>query len=244
MKAMVVALALLLPSPSLAQASDPSKEDSAIDESIHPGDVLVRTAKAGQYYADAQGRTLYALDMRIARARSGEALNYCIGPCAKIWAPFAAPADARPVGRWKALVGAQGPQWSYRNNLVFTYVADRKPGDVAGNNYDDLWHLIAYIPPAPTLVAPANVVPVFADQNYVLTDAGTHALFTPRTPDCGAACAGWAPLAAGVAARDVGEWTVLRTGDTPQWAWRGKPVFEGQGDMPMIVPAGGVPLKL
>lgn len=244
MKSLCLAIALLVPAPLLAQASDAQKADSAVDDSVHPGDVLVRTAKAGQYYADARGRTLYALDMRIARSRSGEALNYCIGPCTKIWAPLAAPADAKPIGRWKVLVGAQGPQWSYRNNLVFTFVADRKPGDMAGDAYDDLWHLIPHIPPAPALVAPANVVPVFADQAYVLTDAGTHALFTPRTPNCGPACTGWTPFAAGIAARDVGEWTVLRTGDSPQWAWRGKPVFESPDDKPMIVPAEGMPLKL
>jgi len=244
MKSMLLAIALITPSPLLAQASEPQKADAASDDSAYPGDVTVRTAKAGQYYADTRGRTLYALDMRIAGSRSGETLNYCIGSCAKIWAPLTAPANANPVGRWKVRVGAQGPQWSYRNNLVFTFVADRKPGDMAGDAYDDLWHVIAYVPPAPTLIAPANVVPVFADQTYVLTDAGIHALFTPRTPNCAAACAGWTPFAAGIAARNIGDWTVLRTGDTPQWAWRGKPVFESQGDKPIIVPTEGVLLKL
>jgi predicted lipoprotein with Yx(FWY)xxD motif len=249
MKPILLAIALLMPplltpAPLLAQASEPAKDGAALDGSVHPADVLVRTAKTGQYYADAQGRTLYALDMRIAGSRSGETLKYCIGPCAKIWAPLTAPSDAKPVGRWKVLVGAQGPQWSYRNNLVFTFVADRKPGDMAGDAYDDLWHLIPHIPPAPALIAPANVVPVFADQAWVLTEAGAHALFIPRTPDCGSVCTSWTPFAAGIAARDIGDWTVLRTGDTPQWAWRGKPVFESQDEKPIIVPAEGVLLKL
>jgi predicted lipoprotein with Yx(FWY)xxD motif len=182
----------------------------------------------GAIYADAQGMTLYAMNQRQARARSGVALKYCAGPCAAIWTPLTATADTAPIGDWTVVEGAQGPQWAFKGDPVFTYAADHAPGSTAGDGYDDLWSAIRYVPPAPTLKAPSIVQPVFVDGAYFLADGAGHPLHTSTaSAQCGANCT---PLGAGLANRDIGDWTVLRDGDRPHWAYRGKPVYVGTAD--------------
>lgn len=243
MKASLLAICLLAPVPALAQAAMPASRDAAaLDASAHPATISVRPGKGGFYYTDAAGMTVYALNGPVARGRSGATLDYCIGPCQKIWTPLAAPADARPVGLWKVVTAVQGPQWTYRNNLVFTYNADRAPGDLAGDNYDDLWTVIDYVPPAPKTVEPAAVVPIYLAGRYVFGDAGGHVLFT-AAESCGERCLGWTPLAAGMAARDVGDWTVERGGARPQWRYRGQAVFVADDDQPNSVPIGATVLR-
>ena len=239
MKKRLLAIALLMPAPLIAQSAMTAPQDAAVqDMSAYPAIVSVRTGKAGLYYADAQGKTLYALSSRTVRGRAGTTLQYCVGPCAKIWTPLAAPADARPVGRWKVALAAQGPQWTYMNDLVFTYNADSAPGDMAGNGYEDMWSVIAHIPPAPKLAAPASVTPRYVDAHYILADPDGRALFTANG-SCDARCTTWSPFAAGMAARDIADWTVQRGGDRPQWAYRGKPVYVSQEDIAGHAPPQG-----
>ena len=33
-------------------------------------------------------------------------------------------------------------QWAYKGKPVYTYQADQKPGDRAGDNFKDVWHII------------------------------------------------------------------------------------------------------
>ncbi len=243
MRTTLLAIAVLLPAPLVAQSAAPAPQDAApSDTSAYPASVSVRTGNAGPYYADAGGKTLYALSSRTVRGRAGTTLGYCIGPCAKIWTPLAAPADAKPIGRWKVEAAAQGPQWTYKNDLVFTYNADTAPGDMAGNGYEDMWAVIPHIPAAPKLAAPAGVMPRYVDAHYILSDPDGHALFVAGGA-CDSACAAWSPFAAGMAARDMGDWTVQRVGDQPQWAYRGKPVYISQQDVPDQVPPRAIILQ-
>ncbi|GAA0310514.1 SCO0930 family lipoprotein [Sphingomonas oligophenolica] len=242
MKTLSLAIALLAPAPLIAQSTMQAAQDSMTEASAYPATVSVRTGKAGPYYADAKGKTLYALSSRTVRARAGTTLGYCIGPCAKIWTPLAAPADAKPVGRWKVERATQGPQWSYSNDLVFTYNADLAPGDMAGDGYEDMWSIIAHIPPAPRLAAPAGVTARYVDAHYILSDTGGHALFVSAGA-CDAACATWSPFPAGMAARDMGDWTVRRDGDQARWVYRGKPVYVSQENIPGHAPSQGIILQ-
>jgi predicted lipoprotein with Yx(FWY)xxD motif len=187
--------------------------------------------------------TLYAMNYRQAASRSGVALKYCVGPCTQIWAPLTAPADTKPVGLWKVVDGAQGPQWSSKGNPVFTYANDTAPGSTAGDGYDDLWTAIAYIPPLPKLIAPANVTAVLADGDYIMADSQGHPLYTSKTSDtCNTPCT-WLPLAAGMASQGLGQWSVFRDGDRPQWAYRGKLVYVSQEEDPTRVPPAGIVLR-
>lgn len=228
-----LALAMLLV-PTLAPAQDEdgsavSAADADKGMDLRPASIKVGSSSLGQILIDARGRTLYAMDARIVRARYGAGANYCRDACAEKWIALAAPKGATPVGRWKVIEGGVGPQWAWNNDPVFTYAADSGSGSVAGQNYDDLWTVITYVPPMPTVTAPAAVSIVFADGAYQMTDDQGRKLFTA---DCANGCKDWQRLGAGLANRDVGPWQVSREGDRAHWLYKGKQVFVASGDMP------------
>lgn len=246
MKRGVALLGLLLPLLSLApvHAAPPTAKTVASPARTYPAGIGVRKRAGGDYYVNARGMTLYALNQRVAFSRSGGGEPYCVGPCATIWAEAAAPAGAKPVGDWSVVAGSSGPQWAYRKNPVFTYVADTAPGQTAGHAYEDLWTIIVHIPPAPILTAPPVVSARLVKGDYVLTDGDGHALFVPSGKEpCAPACADWTPLLAGLSVRDLGDWTVARGGPQARWLYRGQTVFVGPLDDPAAVPDGGQALR-
>jgi predicted lipoprotein with Yx(FWY)xxD motif len=183
----------------------------------------------GRVFATNDHRTLYTLIMRTARSRSGFRLapsEYCVGPCADLWTPLTPAKDAAPVGKWTILSGAKGPQWAYDRNPVFSFNADKRAGDRKGHRYMEMWLAIPYIPPQPKIVTPPNVEMRLVDEVYRLTDAqGRSLVLADGKKPCNCA-----PFAAGMASLPIGDWSVLQTGDTPQWALRGKPVFVRTAD--------------
>ena len=74
--------------------------------------------------------------------QNGKALGLkgCDDLCLKEWRPFEAPEDARPSGGyWEVATRSDGSkQWVYRGHVLYTYVNDRKPGDVNGSNLTDI----------------------------------------------------------------------------------------------------------
>jgi predicted lipoprotein with Yx(FWY)xxD motif len=206
----------------------------------HPADVLSGKTNSGLAYTDSRGMTLYAMSMRYAGflAQGGNALKYCSDECAKSWVALKAAADATPVGSWKVVDGAAGPQWSYKGDPVFTYVGDSAPGLSAGKERDDLFRLLTYIPPLPKITAPAPVKAVFVDEAYILEDGQGHALFTGGK-SCGTDCRNWTAFEAGMASGSVGDWSISREGDHPQWAYRGVLVYISQEQQPTVAPATG-----
>ena len=225
---LIVLVASLVPAACLAQAE--SQQMPAAADYTYPDIVAVRQLKSGSIYVNRQDLTLYAMDARTAASRAGQPFRFCVGPCTQIWAPLAADPNAKPVGKWTVVTGAQGPQWAYKRNPVFTFLADKAPGAVAGDGYDEMWSVIAYVPPPPPIVVPPNVAPLYTKHGYILADGGGHALFVLDRGACDRACTGAAPFAAGMAASPVGDWSVLRDQDSPQWAYRNHPVFISQQD--------------
>jgi len=237
---LAIATAMLLAAGAHAQMQVSQGPASPPDQG-HPAGVSSGQSKIGPVYVDSRGLTLYAMSRRYASPRSANfnGLKYCQGPCAQIWTAFAAPADAKPVGLWSIVDGAQGPQWAYKGDPVFTYVQDGAPGAAGGDGYDDLWKAIAYIPPVPKLEAPANVAAVYADGGYILADGQGRALYTG-----GKASDASLPFVAGLASLGVGkDWTVSRDGDRPQWEFQGKPVYVSQENVPTKVPSEATTLR-
>lgn len=234
-----VALFALVAGPAMAQAQGRPGQDSrevVVNPDGYPEGVAFRKAKVGFRYVDASGKTLYALNSFEARSRGGFGRPFCIGPCEQVWAPLTAPADAKPVGRWKVMPGAKGPQWAYGNNLVFTYIAEQ-PGETRGDGIEDIWSVAEYVPPVPQIAGPAGVKPVYVEGGYRLANGAGHALYSTKSRK-----AAGTPYLAGAASLGVGDWTVASNGNHMQWQYHGKPVFISQEEKPTDVPAGAIAL--
>ena len=69
--------------------------------------------------------------------------SVCNGPCAALWPPAMAAADAKPEGDFTIVVRDDGArQWAYKGKPVYTYTGDKKAGETTGDNFKDSWHVI------------------------------------------------------------------------------------------------------
>lgn len=223
--ALAGALALIV-TPALARGDDKVPHD-------YPSQVAVGQSPQGPVYVDGRKRTLYTMSLRWAKSRSGAGIEYCGAACLAAWIPLAASKDAKPVGQWSVIAGPVGPQWAYAKNPVFVFKADKAPGELGGDGWDDLWSTLFYIPPMPELAAPPGVVVIVAEGRNLLADAAGKPLVTLAAKTE----ATLAPLPAAMLSRPIGEWTVLRRSDIPQWAWRGRPVFVAANTDPRLFPS-------
>ncbi len=226
MTRLAISIVLALAAPAAWAKNEPARD--------YPAAVRLGQSPQGPVYVDTRKRTLYSMSLRWTKARSGVGIEYCGAACLAAWTPLAAPANARPVGEWSVIIGPAGPQWAYADNPVFVFKADPAPGALDGDGWDGLWSALFYVPPKPELVAPPGVAAKAVEGRNLLADATGHPLFTLGSGQPAAA----APFAAGMVSRPIGEWSVLRESDVPQWAWRGKPVFVSATPDPRLLPAG------
>ena len=88
---------------------------------------------------DARGMTLYTFDKDA--PNSGK--STCNGPCATLWPPVMVGTSDQPSGPFAIVTREDGSrQWSYKGKPIYTYQADRTPGERAGDNFRDVWHVI------------------------------------------------------------------------------------------------------
>ena len=86
----------------------------------------------------ANGMTLYTFDRDTAPGKSA-----CNGPCAANWPPLMAPAGATASGDWSIVTRDDGSkQWAYKGKPVYLYKSDMKAGDMTGDNFKNVWHVI------------------------------------------------------------------------------------------------------
>ena len=113
-------LAIAAASAGLAQAAAPVKTT---------GGMLVNTS----------GMTLYTFDNDTA----GSGKSACNGPCAGLWPPVAADADAKPEGDMTIIARDDGTkQWAFKGKPVYLYKSDMKAGDMTGDTFKNVWHVI------------------------------------------------------------------------------------------------------
>lgn len=235
----------------------------AATTTAYPPGVTVGKVAGLPIYVGPGGVTLYGMDMRTLLREGPDPSQYCQGECAAAWTPLLAPAGAKvtlvypgvrspvkappddPVPNqkapdWAVIHGPQGPQWVYKGwHMVFV-----RKGEAAGSARhegaeDRRWNTLKYRPPLPRLVVPVNVATAFVAGGYALVDSRERLLFSGRCPR---GCT-WQPFAGGLASRGLGEWTVLRDGDGPQWAYRGKRVYVAAGSDVIDLPRGAAVLR-
>jgi predicted lipoprotein with Yx(FWY)xxD motif len=88
-------------------------------------------------YTDANGMTLYTFD----KDEAGK--SNCYDKCAANWPPLKAEADAKAEGEWTIVDRTDGTKmWAYDGKPVYTFIKDKKAGDMNGDGVGDVWHTV------------------------------------------------------------------------------------------------------
>ncbi|MFJ7109338.1 hypothetical protein ACIQU2_17330 [Pseudomonas sp. NPDC098740] len=86
---------------------------------------------------DHKGMTVYTFD------KDAGGKSMCNDDCAKNWPPMMAPAGAKAEGKWSVITRDDGTsQYAYDGKPLYTFVNDKKPGDMVGDKMKDVWHVI------------------------------------------------------------------------------------------------------
>lgn len=122
LKTIPLAIALAFVSAGAAFAADPA--------------MTADTAK-GKALVDAKGMTLYTFD------KDSAGKSACNGGCATNWPPLMAPKDAKAMGDWTVVTRDDGStMWAYKGKPLYTFVQDKKAGDVVGDGFaNGVWHI-------------------------------------------------------------------------------------------------------
>jgi len=92
---------------------------------------------AGTVLADPKGMTLYTFD----KDEAGK--SNCTDQCAVNWPPAMASSADKPVGDLTIITRPDGTlQWADSGKPLYTFIQDKKPGDVTGDNMKNVWHAV------------------------------------------------------------------------------------------------------
>ncbi|SCK06977.1 hypothetical protein [Vogesella sp. LIG4] len=85
------------------------------------------------------GRTLYRFD----RDQPGSGVSSCNDGCSAKWPPYLAPPGATAQGPLGLLTRSDGSkQWTFRGSPLYFWSGDQKAGDMMGDNFASMWHVI------------------------------------------------------------------------------------------------------
>ncbi|TPM34986.1 hypothetical protein [Mesorhizobium sp. B2-3-5] len=122
MKTMTAALAALLLGTVASFAAEAWKEAEAGGTKI---------------YTDAMGMTLYTYD------KDGKGKTNCYDKCAANWRPLKAEAAAKDSDGWTVIDRTDGTKmWAYDGKPVYTFIKDKKAGDMNGDGVAGVWHVV------------------------------------------------------------------------------------------------------
>jgi predicted lipoprotein with Yx(FWY)xxD motif len=97
---------------------------------------MMADSSAGKVYVDGKGMTLYTFD------QDTTGTSNCYDKCATAWPPFFAKAGVKDDGEWTVVTRKDGTlMWAYEGKPLYTFIKDKKPGDVTGDNVGGVWHV-------------------------------------------------------------------------------------------------------
>ena len=95
------------------------------------GPAMMGKTSMGQAWVDAKGMTLYTFD----KDAGGKSMFNA--ECATEWPPLAVAAGAKASGDWTIVARNDGSKmWAYAGHPLYTFIDDKKAGDVTGDNID------------------------------------------------------------------------------------------------------------
>jgi predicted lipoprotein with Yx(FWY)xxD motif len=92
----IAAVAAVFLSGTAARAQPADLPVPAATTAVYPPGVKIGSADGVPVYTDAQGRTLYGMDMRTLLRAGADTSKYCQEACAEAWEPLLAPAGSVP----------------------------------------------------------------------------------------------------------------------------------------------------
>ena len=94
-------------------------------------------AQAAGVLAAKNGMTLYIYD------KDKVAVPSCYGICAAFWPPYMAKTGEKAKAHWSMVKRSHGKlQWAYNGHPLYFYASDKKKGDMKGDGFDGIWHII------------------------------------------------------------------------------------------------------
>ena len=87
-------------------------------------------------WVDHAGMTLYTFD------KDAGGKSMCNGDCATNWPPLKVMDGEKAEGKWTQIKRDDGKkQWAYDGKPLYTFVKDKKAGDMTGDGVKDVWHV-------------------------------------------------------------------------------------------------------
>jgi predicted lipoprotein with Yx(FWY)xxD motif len=212
-----------------------------------PAEVLAHPTDAGWTFSDTEGKVLYTFeqdppgksacggppkkppDTTIPAPSRGMASDdMAVFGCTSVWSPLAAPAEAKPLGKWQAIKREDGTlQWAFANRPLYTYKRDLFPGATFGDGLQTQWSVA--FEPIPT---PPDMRIFSTVKGRVLANAKGQTLYFRGTAKgqkgmCTGTCLQtWTPLNAPLVANRFGDFSaVMRPDGTAQWAYKDRPLY-------------------
>jgi predicted lipoprotein with Yx(FWY)xxD motif len=98
---------------------------------------MIGNSAKGKVLTDAHGMTLYTF------AKDSKGKSACNGKCAQNWPPLMAAAGEKGGKGYSMIKRDDGKmQWAYKGKPLYTWVKDKKPGDITGDGVlKDAWHI-------------------------------------------------------------------------------------------------------
>lgn len=155
--------------------------------------------------------------------------------CAKLWPPFVAANDAKPVGKWTILTRKDGvKQWVYDDYPVYTSSLDHRKGDVLGGTKIEKagGSGVARTPIGPPPDVPPELAIVAFGTGHMIVDHKGYSVYYadadgPNKSNCDEKCLQtWKPVEAPDVATAEGDWSILSLpSGIKQWAFRKHPLY-------------------
>ncbi len=201
-----------------------------------PTGITIESTLLGRVLADHTGRTLYTYRPDVAAGDPSTGGDH--------WQPLAAPWLAVDRGDWRAIAQPDGTrQWSYKAQPLFTFAADKDPGDLKGHELAGIWTAVVLEPaeplPAWVTIQQVDLGLVYADQDGMTVYAPVDYQEILAAQVCPADCMeqNWRPLLAEPHETSIGRWVVVENeAGQRQWSYEGRLLYshtrdEKPGDM-------------
>ena len=113
-----------------------TRRDIIIDQPAGQSFLAMETT-AGKVLATPSGMTLYTFD------KDTQGTSTCYGDCAQAWPPFLGGQGAKEADFLTLVPRNDGTkQWAANGKPLYTFIKDVKPGEVKGENYNNVWHVV------------------------------------------------------------------------------------------------------